>query len=96
MKRDLRRILDREDVTPGDVPHWIVEYHNEFDERDMTPLEAVKRAAAEIRTSRHSWTVYHVRSDMQWSVDLGSEEVFETVTVSYPPVPRRDEDKDTK
>jgi len=96
MKRNLRRWLDREDVTPNEVPHWIVEYHNEFDERDMTPLEAVKKAAAEIKTSRHSWMVYHVRSDMQWSVDLGHEEVLETRTVSFPPKPRRDEDKDKK
>jgi len=81
MKRDLRKILDREDLTPDDVPHWIVEYQNEFDERDITPLEAVKKAAAEIRTSRHSWMVYHVRSGLQWSVDLGNEEVLETKTL---------------
>jgi len=75
MKRNLRAILDREDEVPWDVPHFIVEMHHEFDERDMTPLEAVRRAAREIKG--HCWLVTHVRSGLRWSVCLEREEVVE-------------------
>ena len=80
MKRSLQSKLDREDLTPDDVPHWIVELHDEFDERNLTPLDAVKKAAAGMRNG-HAWTVTHVRSGLQWSVCLGTEEVFEVVEV---------------
>ena len=83
MKRDLRSILDRSDLTPDDVPHWIVEYQNEFDERDALPLDLVKRAAAEMKNG-HYWIVCHVRSGLQWSVDLGKEEVLETSPLKPP------------
>jgi hypothetical protein len=83
MKRNLRSLLDREVQIPDDVPHWIVEYHNEFDERDGIPLDLVKRAAAEIKDG-HCWTVCHVRSGLQWSVDLGREEVLETSPLQPP------------
>ena len=78
MKRNLRSLLDREDEIPDDVPHWIVEMHAEFDERHATPLELVKRAANEIREG-HCWRVIHVRSGLEWSVDLGEDEVVEIV-----------------
>jgi hypothetical protein len=74
--RNLRSLLDNEGEIPNDVPHWIVEMHTEFDERDLTPLQAVKKAAGEIKDG-HRWTVTHVRSGLMWSVCLGREEVFE-------------------
>jgi hypothetical protein len=77
--KNLRSILDREDKIPDDVPHWVVESHAEFDERDLTPLDAVKRAAREI-TQGHCWTVTHVRSGLRWSVCLERNEVIEIVT----------------
>jgi len=78
MKRDLRTILDREDKTPDDVPHWIVESHTEFDERDLTPLDAVRRAARMVSTNGgHCWHVTHVRSGLCWSVCLERNEVVE-------------------
>ena len=83
MKRSLRSLLDREDQIPDDVPHWIVESHHEFDERDALPLDLVKRAAAEIKEG-HCWLVVHVRSGLQWSVDLGREEVIETCSIQPP------------
>jgi hypothetical protein len=76
-KRNLREVLDGDKV-PGDVPHWIVEFHTEFDQRDMTPLEAVKRAVAEISIG-HGWTVHHVRSGLMWSVCLGRGEEIEVI-----------------
>ena len=75
MTKNLRSWLDREDKTPDDVPHWIVELHNEFDERDMTPLEAVRKTMREM--SGHCWTVTHVRSGLMFSICLEREEVFE-------------------
>jgi len=72
----LRSKLDREDLTPDDVPHWIVQLHNEFDQRDLTPLQAVRMAAAEMKQG-HCWIVTHVRSGLMFSVDLGREEVIE-------------------
>jgi hypothetical protein len=79
MKRDLQSILDREDLTPWDVPHWIVELHDEFDERDLTPIEAVKKALREMHG--HCWKVTHVRSGLTWSVCLERQEVIEVVEV---------------
>ena len=79
MTQKLQDILDGDEV-PDDVPHWIVEMHSEFDQRDLTPLQAVKMAATEILQG-HCWMVFHVRSGLQWSVDLGREEVFETVEI---------------
>jgi hypothetical protein len=76
MKR-LQEILDGEEV-PEDAPHWIVEMHAEFDERDMTPLQAVKSATGQAFQG-HCWLVTHVRSGLTWSVDLGREEVIEIV-----------------
>jgi hypothetical protein len=73
-RKNIRRILDREDVTPSDVSHWIVELHEEFDERDLTPLEAVRRAT---KAKGHCWTVTHVRSGLMWSVCLERDEVVE-------------------
>jgi hypothetical protein len=71
VKKSLRSILDRSDEVPDDVPHWIVEMHNEFDERDLTPLEVVQRAAKEINEG-HCWIVTHIRSGLKWSVDPGT------------------------
>jgi hypothetical protein len=76
--KNLQSKLDREDLIPDDVPHWIVEMHNEFDERALTPLQAVKKAAGEINNG-HCWLVTHVRSGLTWSVDLGNEDVIEVV-----------------
>lgn len=78
MKKSLQTILDREDLTPWDVPHWIVELHGEFDERDLSPLEAVRRALREMQG--HCWKVTHVRSGLKWSVCLEREEVIEVTT----------------
>jgi hypothetical protein len=72
---NLRSLLDRDDKTPDDVPHWIVEMHDEFDERDLTPLEAVKKALREM--SGHCWIVTHVRTGLRFSVCLEREEVIE-------------------
>jgi hypothetical protein len=79
MKRDLQSLLDREDLTPDDVPHWIVELHAEFHERDLAPLEAVRRALHEMQG--HCWKVTHVRSGLTWSVCLERQEVIEVVEV---------------
>jgi len=85
MKRNWQAWLDRagerRGEIPDDVPHWIVEMHAEFDERDLTPMEAVKRAAQEIRQN-HCWHVIHVRSGLEWSVDLGRGEVIEIETLT--------------
>jgi len=78
-KRSLQSILDDEDRTPSDVPHWIVEMHTEFDERDLTPLQAVQKASQE-KMQGHCWLVTHVRSGLQWSVCLEREEVVEVTT----------------
>ena len=83
MKRNLRDLLDGADKIPDDVPHWIVESHHEFDERDALPLNLVKQAAAEV-TDGHRWIVCHVRSGLEWSVDLGREEVVETSSLNRP------------
>jgi hypothetical protein len=81
-KKTLLELLNREGDGPGevpsDVPHWIVEMQAEFDERDLTPLQAVKKAMQELKDG-HRWTVFHVRSKLMWSVDLGQNEVIEVV-----------------
>jgi hypothetical protein len=78
MKRDIRDILDGNTI-PDDVPHWIVELQIEFDERNLTPLQAVKSAANQTKEG-HCWQVIHVRSGLSWSVDIGREEVVELAT----------------
>jgi hypothetical protein len=76
MKKNLQSVLDGD--IPWDVPHWIVEMHTEFDDRDLTPLEVAKKASCEILEG-HCWLVTHVRSGLKWSVCLGREEVVEVV-----------------
>jgi len=76
--KTLQSKLDREDLIPDDVPHWIVEMHSEFDDRDLTPLAAVRRSVGEMRQG-HCWLVTHVRSGLTFSVDLGRGEVVEVV-----------------
>lgn len=76
----MSKLLDKLDGdVPWDVPHWIVEFHTEFDQRDLTPLQAVRMAAREIGLN-HGWRVIHVRSGLEWSVDLGRQDVIELVT----------------
>jgi hypothetical protein len=82
MKRNLRAIFDDSERFPDDVPHWIVEMHTEFDQRDLTPLQAVQMAASKIRQG-HCWIVTHVRSGLKWSVCLAREEVVEVVETKY-------------
>jgi hypothetical protein len=82
MKRNLQDALDDSERFPHDVPHWIVEMHTEYDQRNMTPLEAVKKAANEIKDG-HCWIVTHVRSGLKWSVNLGKEEVVEVVEAHF-------------
>ena len=74
MKRNIREILAGS--FPSDMPHWIVEFHTEFDNPELTPLEAVKMATKEIMQG-HGWLVIHMRSGLKWSVNLGREEVVE-------------------
>jgi hypothetical protein len=74
----LRDKLDGD--VPDDVPHWIVEYHWEGDERYLTPLQAVQKARKEINEG-HSWLVTHIRSGLQWSVALDRQEVVEVSEV---------------
>jgi hypothetical protein len=74
MKRNIQDVLDGD--VPWDVPQWIVEMHTEFDECDLTPLEAVRKASREVMDG-HCWHVTHVRSGLRWSVCLEREEVFE-------------------
>ena len=80
MKRNIQDVLAGD--VPWDVPHWIVESHHEFDDCNLTPLEAVRQAAREIGEG-HCWLVTHVRSGLKWSVNLnlrsGPEEVIEVV-----------------
>jgi hypothetical protein len=73
-KRTLRDVLDGD--IPNDVCHWIVEFHDELDERNLTPLQAAHRAYPNIARG-HSCRVTHVRSGLEWSVDLLTDEVIE-------------------
>jgi hypothetical protein len=79
-KTDLQSKLDRGDEVPDDVPHWIVEMHTEFDQRHLTPLQAVHMAVNDIRKG-HCWTVTHIRSGLRFSVNLGTGSVIEVVEV---------------
>jgi hypothetical protein len=63
---------------PSDVPHWTVELHVESSDRHLTPLQAVRKAVAQIRNGPN-WHVTHVRSGLTWDVDLGCNEVIEVV-----------------
>jgi uncharacterized protein YecA (UPF0149 family) len=79
MKRSLQDALDGD--VPWDVPHWIVEFHWESDDVDLLPLPAAQKALAEISQRPGHWCVVtHVRSGLQWSVDLTRQEWFEVVT----------------
>lgn len=80
-KRNMRDVLDDEERFGG-APHWIVEFQTEYDDRNLTPLEAVQKAASEIKQG-HGWIVTHVRSGLKWSVDLGRQEVIEVVETMY-------------
>lgn len=64
---------------PDDVCHWIVEYHWEGDDRDLTPLQAMQMAIKEMSVG-HRWLVTHVRSGLKWSIDPSRKEVVEVVT----------------
>jgi hypothetical protein len=75
MKESIRDKLLETDI-PGDVPHWIVEFHAEFDDPDLTPMRAVRLAIQNIYRG-HCWTITHVRSGLMWSVDLERNECFE-------------------
>ena len=79
MRRSLRDLLDGDEVPP-EVPHWIVELHIEFDERELTPLQAVRKALRLVERG-HCWEVIHIRSGLRWSVDLGGKEVVEMKVV---------------
>ncbi len=78
LSKTLRDLLDGD--VPDDVAHWIVEFQDETDDRDLTPLEAAKKAYSEVLHG-HSCVVTHVRSGLQWSVDLAKQEVIEIVSV---------------
>jgi hypothetical protein len=75
--KNLRQVLAGD--VPDDVCEWIVEFHAELDERDLTPLQAVRLAVAQIHQG-HSWVVQHVRSGLEWSVNLERNEVVEIAT----------------
>jgi hypothetical protein len=75
--KNLRQVLAGD--VPDDVCEWIVEYHAELDECDLTPLQAVRRAVAQIHQG-HGWVVQHVRSGLEWSVNLERNEVIEIAT----------------
>lgn len=75
-REEIQNKLDGD--VPPEVPHWIVEFHSELDDRRLTPLEAVKQAIKEVRCG-HCWTVTHVRSGLMWSVDLERLETVELV-----------------
>jgi hypothetical protein len=77
--KTLQKSLDGD--VPTDVPHWIVEFHDEFDERDMTPVQAAQRAHAAIFGGVHCCTVTHVRSGLRWSVDLGKQGAEEVIEI---------------
>jgi hypothetical protein len=66
---------------PDDVAHWIVEFHCDFDDRDLTPLQAAHKAYTEVAHGHHC-KVTHVRSGLQFSVDLLRDEVIECVTMN--------------
>jgi len=73
-RRNLQDKLDGE--VPDEVPHWIVEFHWEGEQRDFTPMQAVEQAVKEMRNG-HCWTVTHVRSGLTWSIDFGRREEIE-------------------
>jgi hypothetical protein len=75
MRDKLRNKLDGD--IPDDVPHWIVEFHLEFDEPDQLPLNVARRGFVTIPTSGHCCVVTHVRSGLRWSVDLKTNEWLE-------------------
>src|SRR5262245_5773305 len=76
-----RGCLTRQQKLDGDVPdavaHWIVEFHDEFDDRDLTPLEVAQRAYAAMPHGGHCCVVTHVRSGLQWSICLARQEVVD-------------------
>lgn len=79
MKREnLRDALDGD--VPADVAHWVVEFHDEMNDRDLTPLKAAQRAYGAVAHG-HCCVVTHVRSGLQWSVDLATQEVVEIATL---------------
>jgi hypothetical protein len=77
MKKSIQNWLDGD--TPWDVPQWIIEFHSELDDPNLTPLRAVRQALTEIQTG-HCWIVCHVRSGLTWSVNLEREEIIELAT----------------
>jgi len=79
--RHLKKDIEPAPDVPFDVCHWIVQMQAEFDQCDLTPLQAVQLAAREIRRG-HCWIVINVRSGLTWSVDLGRGEVVEVVKAS--------------
>jgi hypothetical protein len=83
IKKRLADVLDGD--VPDDVPHWIVEFHDEVgdDECDLTPLTAAEAAYREIEQSRYC-TVSHTRSGLMWDVNLKTGEVIEIVRIALP------------
>jgi hypothetical protein len=81
MKKRIQDILDGD--VPDDVPQWIVEFHDENDDPNMTPLQVARRAFQEIQ-SGHSCKVCHVRSGLKWSINLKTGEWFEVAELKMP------------
>ena len=75
-KKSLREILDGD--VPDDVPQWIIEFHDENDDPNLTPLQVARHAFEEIQKG-HSCKVTHVRSGLDWSVNLQTGEWFEVI-----------------
>jgi len=80
MKKSIRDILDGD--IPSDVPQWIVEFHDENDDPNLTPLQVAGQALQNTRRG-HGWHVCHVRSGLEWSVDLETGDVIETCTMKF-------------
>jgi hypothetical protein len=63
---------------PDDVCHWIVEFRDELNEPDMSPLEAAN-VAFHATLKRRVAHVTHVRTGLQWFVNMKTREVIEVV-----------------
>jgi hypothetical protein len=77
--------LDRGHDETG-APRWVVTFRTWYDERGLTPLEAVDHALEEMRAEGACWDVYHLPSGLQWSVYPHRREEIETKQL-FPPLP---------
>ena len=72
MQKNIKQFLDGE--VPDDVCDWIVEFHCEFDDENLTPRGAFVEALHELRKNPVA-IVSHVRSGLMFDVRFRNGEV---------------------